>query len=98
MSQVVNAIKFSKAGLLEEVSLLRVCCLSDLPVSVKRKLQRCLAKELGVKLVRFDMSEYGEKHAVAKLIGAPAGYVGYEEGGLFDGRNSQESVLRAAFG
>jgi hypothetical protein len=48
----------------------------------KTEIARSLADELGVKLVRFDMSEYGEKHAVAKLIGAPAGYVGYEEGGI----------------
>ena len=41
-----------------------------------------LARELGVQLVRFDMSEYTEKHTVAKLIGSPAGYVGYEDGGL----------------
>ncbi len=82
VSQVVNAIKFSKAGLLEDdkplASLLFVG-----PTGVgKTEIARCLAKELGIKLVRFDMSEYGEKHAVAKLIGAPAGYVGYEEGGL----------------
>ena len=82
VSQVVNAIKFSKAGLLEEgkplASLLFVG-----PTGVgKTEIARCLAKELGTKLVRFDMSEYGEKHAVAKLIGSPAGYVGYEEGGL----------------
>ncbi len=48
----------------------------------KTQIAKSLAKELSVKLVRFDMSEYEEKHAVAKLIGAPAGYVGYEEGGL----------------
>ena len=82
VSQVVNAIKFSKAGLLEEnkplASLLFVG-----PTGVgKTEIARTLAAELGVKLIRFDMSEYGEKHAVAKLIGAPAGYVGYEEGGL----------------
>lgn len=41
-----------------------------------------LAAELGISLVRFDMSEYTEKHTVAKLIGSPAGYVGYEDGGL----------------
>lgn len=40
-----------------------------------------LAEELGIPLVRFDMSEFAEKHAVAKLIGSPAGYVGYEDGG-----------------
>ena len=82
LSQVVNAVKFSRAGLLEEgkplASLLFVG-----PTGVgKTEIARILAKELGVSLVRFDMSEYEEKHAVAKLIGAPAGYVGYEEGGL----------------
>ncbi|MDE7224705.1 MAG: AAA family ATPase, partial [Acetatifactor sp.] len=82
ISQVVNAVKFSKAGLLEEgkplASLLFVG-----PTGVgKTEIAKGLAQELGISLVRFDMSEYEEKHAVAKLIGAPAGYVGYEEGGL----------------
>ena len=82
VSQVVNAVKYSKAGLSEEnkplASLLFVG-----PTGVgKTEIARCLAEELGVKLVRFDMSEYSEKHAVAKLIGSPAGYVGYEDGGL----------------
>lgn len=93
--QVVNAVKFSKAGLLEEnkplASLLFVG-----PTGVgKTEIAKNLAKELGVKLIRFDMSEYGEKHAVAKLIGAPAGYVGYEEGGLLTEaiRKNPSSVL-----
>lgn len=82
VGQVVNAVKFSRAGLLEEgkplASLLFVG-----PTGVgKTEIARSLANELGIKLIRFDMSEYEEKHAVAKLIGAPAGYVGYEEGGL----------------
>jgi len=82
ISQVVNAVKFSRAGLLEEgkplASLLFVG-----PTGVgKTEIAKSLAQELGIKLVRFDMSEYEEKHAIAKLIGAPAGYVGYEEGGL----------------
>ncbi len=82
ISQVVNAVKFSRAGLLEEgkplASLLFVG-----PTGVgKTEIAKSLGEELGIRLVRFDMSEYGEKHAVAKLIGAPAGYVGYEEGGL----------------
>jgi len=82
ITQVVNAVKFSRAGLLEEgkplASLLFVG-----PTGVgKTEVARSLAEELGISLVRFDMSEYEEKHAVAKLIGAPAGYVGYEEGGL----------------
>lgn len=82
LAQVVNAVKFSRAGLLEEdkplASLLFVG-----PTGVgKTEIARSLAEELGIRLIRFDMSEYEEKHAVAKLIGAPAGYVGYEEGGL----------------
>jgi ATP-dependent Clp protease ATP-binding subunit ClpA len=48
----------------------------------KTELARQLAKCLGIKLTRFDMSEYQEKHATARLIGAPPGYVGYDEGGL----------------
>ncbi len=82
VAQVVNAIKFSKAGLLEEnkplASLLFVG-----PTGVgKTEIAKSLAEEMGVKLIRFDMSEYTERHAVAKLIGSPAGYVGYEEGGI----------------
>ncbi len=82
IAQVVNGVKFSRAGLLEEgkplASLLFVG-----PTGVgKTEIARSLAREMGIKLIRFDMSEYEEKHAVAKLIGAPAGYVGYEEGGL----------------
>ena len=45
-------------------------------------MAKVLASELGISLQRFDMSEYTEKHTVAKLIGSPAGYVGYEDGGL----------------
>ena len=48
----------------------------------KTELAKALAAELGIAFLRFDMSEYAEKHTVAKLIGAPAGYVGYEEGGI----------------
>lgn len=95
VSQVVNAVKFSKAGLLEEnkplASLLFVG-----PTGVgKTEIARCLAEELGIKLIRFDMSEYGEKHSIAKLIGSPAGYVGYEDGGLLTEavRKSPSAVL-----
>ena len=80
--QVVEAVQMSKAGLLDDdkplASLLFVG-----PTGVgKTEVARVLAREMGISLVRFDMSEYTEKHTVAKLIGSPAGYVGYEDGGL----------------
>lgn len=82
VDKVVEAVQMAKAGLAEEqkpmASLLFVG-----PTGVgKTEVARVLANQLGVRLVRFDMSEYAEKHAVAKLIGSPAGYVGYEDGGL----------------
>jgi len=80
--QVVEAVQMSKAGLLDDnkptASLLFVG-----PTGVgKTEVARVLAKELDIELLRFDMSEYTEKHTVAKLIGSPAGYIGYEDGGL----------------
>lgn len=82
VSQVVNSVKFSRAGLLEEGKPLSSLLFVG-PTGVgKTEIARCLADELGIRLIRFDMSEYEEKHSVAKLIGSPAGYVGYEEGGL----------------
>ena len=82
VTDVVEAVQMSKAGLLDPgkplASLLFVG-----PTGVgKTEVARVLARELGVELVRFDMSEYMEKHTVAKLIGSPAGYVGYDDGGL----------------
>lgn len=79
---VVEAVQMGKAGLLDSekpiASLLFVG-----PTGVgKTEVCKVLAKELGIELIRFDMSEYAEKHTVAKLIGSPAGYVGYEDGGL----------------
>lgn len=80
--EAVNAIKLSRSGLNEDNKTIANLLFVG-PTGVgKTEVARCLAKRLGVKLIRFDMSEYAEKHAVAKLIGAPAGYVGYEEGGL----------------
>lgn len=92
---VVEAVQLSKVGLSDEnkplASLLFVG-----PTGVgKTEVAKTLAQELGVKLVRFDMSEYVEKHTVAKLIGAPAGYVGYDDGGLLTDavRKSPDCVL-----
>lgn len=82
IEELAGAVKFAKAGLREAdkpvASLLFVG-----PTGVgKTELAKTLSQVLGIELVRFDMSEYAEKHTVAKLIGSPAGYVGYEEGGL----------------
>ncbi len=82
MERVVEAVKRSRAGFREPdkpvASLLFVG-----PTGVgKTELARQLAATLGVPLLRYDMSEYQEKHTVAKFVGAPPGYVGYEEGGL----------------
>ena len=95
VTQVVNAVKFSKAGLIEDKKPLASLLFVG-PTGVgKTEIAKCLAHELGVKLIRFDMSEYGEKHSVAKLIGAPAGYVGYDEGGILTEaiRKSPSAVL-----
>lgn len=80
--QVVRAVMMAKAGLSDTekpmASLLFVG-----PTGVgKTEVCKVLARELGIELVRFDMSEYTEKHTISKLIGSPAGYVGFEEGGL----------------
>ena len=82
ISAVTEAVLLSRAGLTDErkpvASLLFVG-----PTGVgKTEVAKVLAEEMGVELLRFDMSEYAEKHTVARLIGAPAGYVGYEDGGL----------------
>lgn len=82
VDQLTNAIKLSKAGLSEENKTVGSLLFVG-PTGVgKTELAKSVAEVLGIRLVRFDMSEYAEKHTVAKLIGSPAGYVGYEEGGL----------------
>ena len=95
IDRVVEAVQMSRAGLLDDnkpmASLLFVG-----PTGVgKTEVAKVLSSELGSELIRFDMSEYTEKHAVAKLIGAPAGYVGYEDGGLLTDavRKSPNCVL-----
>jgi ATP-dependent Clp protease ATP-binding subunit ClpA len=82
VSVVAQAIKRSRAGLaLPERPA--GCFLFTGPTGVgKTELAKQLALHLGNEFIRFDMSEYMEKHAVARLIGAPPGYVGFEQGGL----------------
>jgi ATP-dependent Clp protease ATP-binding subunit ClpA len=79
---VAQAIKRSRAGL-GQPDRPAGCFLFTGPTGVgKTELARQLAIQLGNEFIRFDMSEYMEKHAVARLIGAPPGYVGFEQGGL----------------
>ncbi|MEW6364414.1 MAG: ATP-dependent Clp protease ATP-binding subunit ClpA [Acidobacteriota bacterium] len=79
---VATAIKRSRAGLGQPERPVG-CFLFTGPTGVgKTELAKQLALHLGNEFIRFDMSEYMEKHAVARLIGAPPGYVGFEQGGL----------------
>ncbi|WP_446008599.1 ATP-dependent Clp protease ATP-binding subunit ClpA [Candidatus Electrothrix sp.] len=82
VSEVVQAVKRSKAGLGNPLSPTG-CFLFAGPTGVgKTEVARQLAQSMSIHFERFDMSEYMEKHAVARLIGAPPGYVGFEQGGL----------------
>lgn len=86
---LVSAIKMSRAGLRADDRPVG-CYLFTGPTGVgKTEVTRQLARLLSVKLIRFDMSEYMERHSVARLTGAPPGYVGYEEGGLLTEAISQ---------
>ncbi|MBR7158227.1 MAG: ATP-dependent Clp protease ATP-binding subunit ClpA [Alphaproteobacteria bacterium] len=77
-----SAVKLARAGLREAGKPIGNYLFSG-PTGVgKTEAARQLAQSLGVELLRFDMSEYMEKHSVARLIGAPPGYVGFEQGGL----------------
>ncbi|MCO6430375.1 MAG: AAA family ATPase, partial [Deltaproteobacteria bacterium] len=81
VESIVHAIKRNRASL-KQASRPIGCFLFAGPTGVgKTELAKALAAQLGVHFHRYDMSEYMEKHAVARLIGAPPGYVGYEEGG-----------------
>lgn len=77
-----SAIKLSRAGLKEDGKPIGSFLFSG-PTGVgKTEVSRQLASIMGVELVRFDMSEYMERHTVSRLIGAPPGYIGYDQGGL----------------
>ncbi len=82
IDQLAAAIKMSRSGLGHEEKPIGSFLFAG-PTGVgKTEVTRQLAKILGIELIRFDMSEYMERHTVSRLIGAPPGYVGYDEGGL----------------
>ncbi len=82
VAEVAGAIKLSRAGLRDPQKPMGAYLFTG-PTGVgKTELARQLASSMGVPLLRFDMSEYMEKHSVSRLIGAPPGYVGFDQGGL----------------
>ena len=82
ISALASAIKLSRAGLRDAQKTIGAFIFAG-PTGVgKTEVTRQLAKVLGVELIRFDMSEYMERHTVSRLIGAPPGYVGFDQGGL----------------
>ena len=77
-----NAIKLSRAGLRDDNKTISSFIFAG-PTGVgKTEISKQLASILGIELIRFDMSEYMERHTVSRLIGAPPGYVGFDQGGL----------------
>ena len=82
VSALASAIKLARAGLRDPEKPIG-CYLFSGPTGVgKTEAARQLATSLGLELIRFDMSEYMERHTVSRLIGAPPGYVGFDQGGL----------------
>ncbi len=82
IASLANAIKLSRAGLGDEQKTVGAFLFAG-PTGVgKTEVTRQLANVLGIELIRFDMSEYMERHTVSRLIGAPPGYVGFDQGGL----------------
>src|SRR5204863_1980047 len=95
IDEVTSAIKLSRSGLRSPEKPIGNLLFAG-PTGVgKTELAKQLGRILGIEFIRFDMSEYMEKHAVSRLIGAPPGYVGYEEGGLLIDaiRKSPHAVL-----
>jgi ATP-dependent Clp protease ATP-binding subunit ClpA len=82
IEKLVSSIKLSRSGLGNPLKPIGSYLFTG-PTGVgKTEVTKQLARLLGTELIRFDMSEYMEKHAVSRLVGAPPGYVGFEEGGL----------------
>ncbi|NLM00378.1 MAG: ATP-dependent Clp protease ATP-binding subunit ClpA [Treponema sp.] len=91
IEKVTKSIKRSRAGFRINTKPVATFLFAG-PTGVgKTELARTLSQELGIKLHRFDMSEYQEKHTVSRLIGSPPGYVGFEEGGLLTDAVRKES-------
>lgn len=82
IDQLTAAIKMARSGLREEIRPIGSFLFAG-PTGVgKTEVTKQLALRMGIEMLRFDMSEYMERHTVSRLIGAPPGYVGYDEGGL----------------
>ncbi len=82
ISELASAIKLSRAGLRDGSKTIGSFLFAG-PTGVgKTEVTKQLAKVMGIELIRFDMSEYMERHTVSRLIGAPPGYVGFDQGGL----------------
>ncbi|MBA2378439.1 MAG: ATP-dependent Clp protease ATP-binding subunit ClpA [Blastocatellia bacterium] len=82
IAKIVDSIQISRAGLGHETKPVGSFLFSG-PTGVgKTEVSKQLAEQLGVEFLRFDMSEYAEAHTVSRLIGAPPGYVGFDQGGL----------------
>lgn len=87
---LTDAIKMSRAGL-RDLEKPIGCYLFSGPTGVgKTEVAKQLSKTLGIELVRFDMSEYMERHSVSRLIGTPPGYVGFDQGGLLTDKIDQQ--------
>jgi ATP-dependent Clp protease ATP-binding subunit ClpA len=82
IDKLTEAVQMSKAGLCDETKPIGSFLFVGPSGVGKTEVSKQLAATLGIDFIRFDMSEYAEPHAVAKLIGSPAGYVGYDDGGL----------------
>lgn len=89
IDKIVDAIQISRAGLGHQTKPVGSFLFSG-PTGVgKTEVSKQLAETLGIEFIRFDMSEYAEPHTVSRLIGAPPGYVGFDQGGLLT-----EAIMR----